>query len=353
MQTVKPSRVLVIQFKRIGDVLLSTPVIGAIKDALPEIHLGFLTESESRPILENNPGLDDLIVWDGKKRNNPVYYAKRMLELRRNGFDMVIDLQGSFRSSLLSLLIGAKSRIGFDYRFRKTFYNQVVKRDHRPKYGPAFKLDILSPLGISSQEIRPELVLTRESSSWAERFLHNRHFNRQHFKVALSPVSRRPYKRWPLEYFSELCRHLTTQYQAKVILFWGPGEKSVVEELAHSADSGAIVSEPTNSLLEAAALLEQCDVLIGNDNAHQHLATAVGIPTFTIYGPSDSVSWTYPDNKNHRFIKGNCTCDKKEKFNCPGPACLAGITVQQAREVLKPFLEEIISRKSPKKIAQA
>src|SRR4030065_1665276 len=142
MENIKPSPVLSIQFRRSGDVLLSTPVIRAIKSARPEVRLGFLTESESRPILENNPGLDDLIIWDGKRRNNPIYYAKRMLDLRRNGFETVIDLQGSVRSSLVSILCGAKTRIGFDYRFRKVFYNQVIKTDRRPKYGPAFKLDI-------------------------------------------------------------------------------------------------------------------------------------------------------------------------------------------------------------------
>jgi hypothetical protein len=57
--------------------------------------------------------------------------------------------------------------------------------------------------------------------------------------------------------------------------------------------------------------------------------------------------------KYHKFIKGNCTCDKKEKFNCPGPACLTGLAAQQVREALKPFLEEIISWKLPKKLAQA
>jgi ADP-heptose:LPS heptosyltransferase len=208
MEIIKPSRVLIIQFRRIGDVLLTTPVIRAIKKACPEVRLCFLTELESRSLLENNPNLDNLIVWEGKKRNNPIYFAKRILELRRNRFDTVIDLQGSGPSCLVSVLCGAKCRIGFNYRFRKLLYSPVVERDSRAKYGAAFKMDILAPLGISSTELSPAVVISAESKKWAEQSLLKYHLSGQDFKVALSAVSRRSYKRWPLEYYAELCRLL-------------------------------------------------------------------------------------------------------------------------------------------------
>jgi lipopolysaccharide heptosyltransferase II len=348
-----PKRLLIIQLRRIGDVLLSTPVVRAIKLRYPGVHLAFLTESESRSLLENNPFLDEPMVWESGQYSNPAYVARILRGLREKRFDTVIDLQGSPRTALASFLSGAKNRIGFDYRGRELFYNIKVKRDPLLKYGSAFKLDILKPLGLSSDDFKPEIYLTAEAIAWGKRFFSRYQLADSDFKVALSPVSRRPYKRWPLENFSKLSSWLASNFAAKVILLWGPGERPMAEKVAENAGTNVLVSDQTQSLQEAAALIQSCNLFIGNDNGLKHLATAVSTPTFTIYGPSDPASWTYPDPHNHRFIKGFCSCRGRQKGKCPGPVCLTSVSVEQVRSSLSPLVEEIISRKVTKKLAQA
>ena len=353
MEPLYPSRILVIQFRRIGDVLLSTPVIKALKHHRPSTHLAFLTELESRSLMETNPYLDQLLVWDKRKYNEPGYLLRNLKELRKQKFDTVIDLQGSPRTALTAFLSGAVRRVGFDYRWRKLFYSQKVKRDNRPKYSSAFKLDILKPFSITASDLQPELYLTNQARAWQERYFAKYKLNDQQLKIAVSPLSRRFYKRWPLEKFGQLCGWLQDRFAVRIILIWGPGERLIAERVAQLAGPQILISDQTSSLLDLGALLEGCDLFLGNDNGVKHIATAVGIPTFTIYGPSDPVSWTYPDPKNHRFIKGICSCAGNQKNRCPGPACLTSISVTQVGDFLTPFIEEIISRKVTGKLAQA
>lgn len=349
------SRVLLMQLRRIGDVLLSTPVIRALKADRPDLYLAFLTEAESRSILQTNPYLDQLIVWDKTKYHDPLYVARKLRELRERKFNTAIDLQGSARTALAAFLSGAKNRLGFDYPARSMFYNLKVKRDATPKYGAAFKLDIIRPLGITTTNCRPEIHLTPPARAWRERF-----FDKFEIiddfrpKVAVSVISRRPYKRWPLERYAELCTWLVDRFNTKAILVWGPGEKSIAEKVAGMAGDGIVISDETPTLLELAALLEGCDLLVGNDNGVKHLAVSVGTPTFTIYGPSDPVSWTYPDPHNHRFVKAECSCviQRLDKNKCRGPKCLDSVTAPEVKQLLLPFLEEIISRQLSAKVAK-
>jgi ADP-heptose:LPS heptosyltransferase len=348
-----PEKVLIIQLRRIGDVLLSTPVIRAIKTAFPKVYLAFLTEIEAESILTNNSHLNELILWNSKEYSQPNYLITILRELRKRKFDTVIDLQGSARTALASLLSGARQRIGFDYRARKIFYNFVVARDSSPKYGSLFKLDILKPFGIESADCKPEMSITPSAKNWQQEFFQRHNLKKDDFEIVISPVSRRPYKRWPLERFAQLCTWLTQEFKAKAVILWGPGEKEFADKVAKLTQGEVLVSEKTKSLQEVAALLKTCDLLIGNDTGIKHLATALGTPTFTIFGPSDPVSWTYPDPLHHQYVKGNCHCAGNQKNLCRGPTCLESISVAQVQKLLKPFVEDIISRQTSPKLAQA
>ncbi len=348
-----PQKVLIIQLRRIGDVLLSTPVVRALKSAFPEVHLTFLSEIEAESILTNNPHINGLILWDSKKYHQSNYLIAILRELRKREFDTVIDLQGSARTALAAFLSGTRQRIGFDYRGRKLFYNFVVARDNTPKYGSLFKLDILRPLGIESADYRTEMFISPSAESWQQNFFQRHGLKNSDLRIVISPVSRRPYKRWPIERFAQLSSWLIKEFKAKIIILWGPGEKESADRVAYLTQGATIVPGQTKSLQEVASLLRVCDLLIGNDNGIMHIATSVGRPTFTIFGPSDPVSWTFPDPLRHRYIKGNCLCSGNQKTFCNGPVCLESISVEKVQKLLGPFVEEIISRQTSPKLAQA
>jgi len=339
----EPKGILIIQLRRIGDVLMCTPVIRALRQKYPQSHLAFLTEEESKSILENNPNLNEIIVWNKNKYPNWFYALKKIKEIREKKFDLVVDLLGTPRTALASFLSGSKKRIGFAYRFRKIFYNLRVVPDQQEKYGALYKLDSLKPIGIESRDCKLDMVIDSKAKSFAQKFFTENDLSGSDFKITISPTARRRFNFWFLDRYAQVADGLKEKYSAKVILVWGPGEREIVEKIASLMKFKPIISAETTTLLELAAILEKCDLHVGNDNGTKHIATAVGVPTVTIYGPHSPVSWTYPDSSRHKFVKKNCPCvnNERKKHSCTKVTCLDSISVEDVQQVLDSIISNL------------
>lgn len=344
----EPKGILIIQLRRIGDVLMCTPLIRAVRKKYPQAFIAFLTEEESRSILETNPHLNEVITWNKNKYQNWFYALKKIKEIRDKQFDWVIDLLGTPRTALASFLSGAPHRIGFAYRLRKIFYNHKVIPDREMKYGALYKLDSLSPLGIKSQDGKLELVVNSKAKSFAQKFLAENNLSASDFKITISPTARRRFNFWFLDRYAKVADWLIEKYSAKVILVWGPGERDIVEKIASLMKFRPLISSETSTLLELAAILEQGDLHLGNDNGTKHIATAVGVPTLTIYGPHPPTGWSYPDLSRHKFVKTNCPCSNNErkKHRCTKVTCLDSISVEEVQQVLDSILPNILKLKN-------
>ncbi len=332
----EPKRILIIQLRRIGDVLMCTPLIRAVRQSYPQAHLAFLTEEESKAVLMTNPNLSEVIVWGKNKYKNWFYALKKIKELRDKRFDLVIDLLGTPRTAIASFLAGAKQRIGFAHRFRKNLYNIQVTPDKAEKYGAYYKLDALKPLGIESSDFRLELVLNTNVKKFAQKFYHTNQIQDSDLKISISPTARRRFNFWFLDRYAKVADSLIEKYGAKIILVWGPGEKEIVDKIASMMRFKPYIAPETRTVLDLAAILEKCDLHLGNDNGTKHIATAMGVPTVTIYGPHSPVSWTYPDSNRHKFVKKECPCAKQEKrkHSCTKVTCLDSISVEEVLKVL-------------------
>jgi len=344
----EPQRILIIQLRRIGDVLMCTPVIRALRQKYPQSHLAFLTEEESKAILENNPHLNEVIVWDKNKYKNWFYALKKIKEIREKKFELIIDLLGTPRTALASFLCGSQKRIGFAYRFRKIFYNIKVAPDQQEKYGALYKLDCLKPLAIESKDCRLDLFLNSQAKSFAQKFFTENKISDADFKITISPTARRRFNFWFLDRYAKVADWLIEKYSAKVILVWGSGEKEIVEKIASLMKFEPIISSETATLLELAAILEKCDLHLGNDNGTKHIATAVGVPTVTVYGPHSSVSWTYPDSSRHKFVKKSCPCanNERKKHSCTKVVCLDSISVEDVQQALNSIIPNLAKLKN-------
>ncbi len=315
---------------------MCTPLIRAVRQRYPQAHLAFLTEEESKAILENNLHLNELLIWQKDRYNNWFYALRKIKELREKKFDLVIDLLGTPRTALASFLSGAGQRIGFGYRFRENFYNLQVTPSKDEKYGACYKLDLLKPLGIESSNCKLELILNREVKKFAEKFYDTNKIQDSDLKISISPTARRRFNFWFLDRYAKVADSLIEKYGAKVILVWGPGEKEIVENIASQMKSKPNLAPETRTVLELAAILEKCDLHLGNDNGTKHIATALGVPTVTIYGPHSPVSWTYPDPKLHKFVKKDCPCanHERKKHHCTKVTCLDSISAEEVLKVL-------------------
>ena len=339
MTQINPRRILIIQLRRIGDVLMCTPAIRSLRKNFSESFISFLTEKESEPLLRFNQYLNEKIILDRKKYSNFFYLLKTIRNLRKLHFDLAIDFFGNPRSAYLTFLSGARTRLGFDLPRRRFLYNILASRGTSSEYAALSRLKALKPLGIESDDCKLDFFLSDEARSFAEQFFQKENLNSENLVISVSPTSRRKFNFYSLNRYAQICDWLVQEFGSKIILVWGPGEEHIVREISSKMRNEPIISPPTPTLLELGAVLKRCDLHMGNDNGTKHIATAVGKPTFTIYGPNSPLSWTFPDPHRHSYIKKEVDCPncENEKHKCESLECL-DYSVEEVKMKIKEFL---------------
>lgn len=322
---------------------MCTPALRALRSRYKDSYIAFLTEEESSDLLSLNPYLNEVIVLDKKRYKNPFYWIRKIGEVRKRSFDLTIDFFGNPRSAYFSFLSGAKHRVGYDHPLRRHFYNKLIDNDETPKYAAFSRLDALKILGIENCEVSLDFFISDEARLFAKKFFEESKIDPKNLLVSISPTSRRHFNRWSLKRYARLADWLISRFDARIILVWGPGEKGVVEQVEHLMEKNPILSWKTKNLFELGAILERCDLHIGNDNGTKHIAVAMGKPTITIYGPHSPISWTYPDFSRHKFLKKKVYCPdcSRIKHKCNDLSCLDLITLDDVKKTFIQLLREL------------
>lgn len=292
-------KILLIQLRQLGDIILTTPMISAIKKALPKSHVAFLSHPMGRVILKGQPDLDEHIVWaeDVSWRDQ----IKAVQQLRAQKFDVAIDFMNNPRSALLCFLSGAKRRIAFRSS-RSFFYNELVEPQRSGLYLPKEKALLLQKLlpDHTFGDLQPICPFDPQDLAIAQDWLSR--FDRTRPRIIISATSRREDRRWPLERYAALADFCVKSFNAVVIWIWGPGEKPVVEQCQKLCSSQTYISWQTQ-FREMVALMSEADFFIGNSNGPSHVAVARNIPSLQIHGYSEPESWC-PLNEMHRALGG-------------------------------------------------
>lgn len=284
----EPKKILVIQLRRIGDVILTIPAVAALKRRYPEARIDFLVEAPGAEVLEGNPHLQTVHVYDGSTLGGALSWIRKV---RRQGYDWVIDYMGNPRSALIAALSRAPLRAGPAHVAHRWAYNHPLVQSETTHYAGLEKIRVLGSLGVPSEgaDFLPRLYLA------------SRRDGPQNL-VGLVPASRRITRRWPASSYARLGRLLRDQYGCGIIVFWGPGERELAEEVARGIGEGAEITAETKTLKEAANLMVRCRVIITNCNGPKHMAVALGVATLTIHGSSDPASWN-PPHPRHRIVR--------------------------------------------------
>jgi lipopolysaccharide heptosyltransferase I len=287
----QPARILIIKLRAIGDVVMATPVIENLRAQFPEAHIAFLTEDTSAEIIEDNSFLDEVIVIERRQWKNAPFLSalKDQLQFYRTlhakKFDLVFDLFGNPRSAVLSLISGAPTRVGFNFRFRRFCYTKVVTPRGGEVHEVEFNLDALKALDIPIVSRQLRMDLSEEAIHAAQNWINSRRSNNNKI-IGLNPGGGWQIKRWPPAYFAELADELVKLYDVQVLLFWGPGEEQIVDSILRLTKE-KIHLVPDSTLKELGGFISCCHLIISNDSGPMHMATALKIPTIGIYGPTN------------------------------------------------------------------
>jgi ADP-heptose:LPS heptosyltransferase len=340
-------RILVIRPGAMGDILVATPVLPNLRHAFPGSHIAFLVDRRFASVLEANPYIDEMIVFDKEsmgRRWTPSRIKREMdfiAEVRARRFDMVFDLLGSLRSAILSLRCGAKVRVGYSYRIRKYFYNRMVIA-RNPQYVVEFNLDSLRRVGIPIVSREIHLPVRDTDVSFAGAWLSEKGVRGDTLLVGLFPGGGWQSKRWPERHFSVLGDLLARRLGAVVLIMGGPMEKGAVDRIASAMSSTPLRVEGL-SLSNFAGLVSRLDLFVSNDSGPRYLAVAAGVPSVGLFGPTIGSNANPPDPKHVALsYGGECRCCNK--LFCFGQECMKGIEPEGVYEEAVRLLEERGSR---------
>ncbi|MFW7380436.1 MAG: glycosyltransferase family 9 protein [Oligoflexus sp.] len=293
------NRILLIQLRQLGDILLTTPAIRAVRRAYPHAQLDFLTHRMGKMILANNPDLNHL--WTYHEDESWLQQGRLMQALKRQRYDCIIDFMYNPRSALMAWWTKAPQRIAFESR-RSWAYTDVVSSPTTTEYIVREKFHLLKFLGIPPVEERLILPWHEKDSTIVGKFAKKEPaFGESKCRVIISATHRREIRQWPVERYAQIADRLQNEWGAAVTWIWGPGEEKIVES-GMSFCSRPMLKAPATSFGELAALIANSDLFLGNSNGPSHVAVSADTCSLQLHGPTLAKAWC-PLNERHMAIQ--------------------------------------------------
>jgi lipopolysaccharide heptosyltransferase II len=320
-----PKKILVIRADRIGDMILATPIFEPLKERYPKAKITCLASSLSSPLIEGNPYIDDIMVYDppwfdpqkGHKFFRDYLHLWRTICARR--FDMAIDLRGNcYNFFFLMFLTRISQRVSFDAALGAFLLTHPVPFEPG-KHETDYFLDIVVALGGKPVEKpQPVLILLDKERMFAEGFFRANNITSEDVVIAIHPGAgvKRVYKRWPEDRYVKLCKLLVQEYDAKLIISGSQAEFDLADRIKNQIGEHAVLAAgAVKRLKDLAAVLQRCSVCIGTSTGIIHIAAAVGVPVIVLCGPEDPRRWR-PLSNNHTLIKKDVPCRPCREETC-------------------------------------
>ena len=329
-------KILIIKFGGIGDVLLSTPVISNLRSYFPDAEIFFLTGKNARDVVYDHPQLTRGMTFDSAE-DSSVYLIKR---IRKQNFDLVIDLFSNPRTALLTFLSGAKYRAGFNLRGRKYAYNILVISRGSEVHNVQFNLDALRKIEIPIVTDKPELYPNPVHFEIVGEYLKN--INTENKKICgVLLTGGWESKRYKTPDYIELLRLMKEKYPFEFILVSGNKFEEEQAETIKNSVGDHVHLLPNRPLLYLAAFLKKCDIVIGSDSGPLHIAAAMNTPLLGIFGPTDPKLGGPYGEKVLTIVKEELDCLKCNLHDCPiGNICMT----QLSKEKIIVMLETLITK---------
>jgi lipopolysaccharide heptosyltransferase II len=330
--------ILVVRTDRIGDVVLSLPMIPVLKSRFPAARIAFLLRSYTLELVARQPGLDHLMLYDdeqGKKKP----FGLVLSDLRRHSFDAVVVTYPTFRLACLMYLAGIPLRVGTGYRWYSFLFNQRVYEHRRTaeKHEAEYNLTLLKMLDCSPlDQPRPVLMISRDAEREADSILEEIGLSRGEPFVILHPGSGGSARDWRPENFGELALRLR-QSGMPVLVTGGPGEEGLLARVFEVSGGTARLLPRTLPLMSLAALIKTAAVFVSNSTGPMHIAAAVGTPVVAFFPPIRQCSsgrWGPLTTKKIIFEPRSADCPRCKGRPCESNDCMELIRVNDVEKAV-------------------
>jgi len=335
-------KILIIKFSSLGDIILSTAAIRAIREKFRQNYkISFLVGQESKDVLLRCPYIDELMVIDFKNKDKGLAGMFKFANtLRKNDFDMVIDLQNNRKSHMLSFLTLSLNRYGYDNKKFSRLINHRIK-DDLPLLDPvAHQFRILGMLGIDLKDSQLELWPTEEDRQYVDELLSSQWLSTNQKLVGLniSASDRWLTKAWPQKHIAKLCEELANR-NLMVVLTGTQKDLEKSKELVNMVKNTKLIDACAKTTVnQLACLIKKCAVYISADSSPLHIAAAVNTPVVALFGPTDPKRHM-PIAKNSVVIKKDLECSPCYKPKCKNNKCMELITPEEVLAAIMNLLK--------------
>ncbi|HYG68375.1 MAG TPA: glycosyltransferase family 9 protein, partial [Anaeromyxobacteraceae bacterium] len=286
-------KVLVVRLdERVGNQLLTSPLLRALKLGIPNASLHLLAPKQGRLVACRH--VDRLVLWQKREAfRKPWRLVALLRALRRERYDLVVEAGHwqafSLTSALVARIVGRRGAIvGHDRGDAARFFSHPVPHDPANGVEVPAKLELLAPLGIPARGLEPETELGSDPAP-AEALLRSVGLDGREFAV-LNPGARLADRRSPPAFYATVARGLAAR-GVEVLVVWGPGEEVLAKAIAEGG--GATLAPPTDLAL-LAGLMRKARLVVSNNSGPMHLGVAVGAPTVGVFFSGDSARWGHP-----------------------------------------------------------
>lgn len=283
-------KILIIQNKRIGDVLVASIIPNHLKKVYPKAEITFFCYDNAAPVLDNNPNIDKVIRVQEKELKKIKNLLKYGALIRKKKFDLIVDPYVKFQSQILCLMSGAKRRVAFEKKTIPFAYTHQVSicNNKASKFGKAIDDRVNLTKSIDSSiaiDPKPQLFLTSKDIELGREKLIKLDPGRKTIMIGI--LGSNPSKSLPLDYTVSIINFITENYPVNILFNYIPSQQQIVDQILERVKGSKKLYTDIvgNDIREFIQIMYHCDALIANEGGSVHIAKALGKATFTIFSP--------------------------------------------------------------------
>ena len=305
----KYKRILIIKPSALGDIAMALPALASLRASFPDAKISWLIRPEYALLLAGCPKLDEIIHFDRKflekwwcERKAFSALVRFIFRLRRGKFDLVIDLQGLFRTALFGWFTGCKRRFGMASarEFAGVFYTHKIQQDRDSIHVIDYYRKIIIAAGAEITLTDYSFAPNPQAKESIAALLSEQKIDTDKYAVFV-PGSARASKCWPTEYFAALAGQVASQYDLSIVGVGSESESALVEHMNSLANVPVVNLAGLTDIGELVALLKNAELVVSNDTGPGHIAAVLDIPIVIIFGETNP-NRIHPYNRADSFI---------------------------------------------------
>lgn len=337
-------RILIVKPSSLGDIVHAFPLVSSVKSFDRSIQVDWVVNSEFRDFVARNTSVDRVYSFPRSAWGKAGFWPRFgsfANDLRKSGYDAVLDAQGLFRSGFLSRIPRSGRIIGFeDAREGGNFFYTETVTVPAPMHAVRKNLLLLKPLGIPEKIENPVLSYSPEERNIFEEMLRSAGVDPGRRIILIHPGAKRPIKMWPSLYFSELLEKIRAVRKETVVLIGGKNDGPLLDEIRTRVGPGILALPGTVPIDCLPLLMEKTALYIGNDSGPLHIAVMCKVPTISFYGSSDpSRTGPFGPPERNRVLTDPVECSPCGDFrkSCSHQSCMVGVTPDRVVQTVRSF----------------